>query len=167
MNTGQMLLTTGAMVLLGSTIFTVNKNTLNTEQYLQNTAVGVYAVSFATSNIEKAIGLAFDENSKDSCIDIGLFTAPANLGPDASHNEKIGIDTNYNDFDDYNHYSRQDTIRGVDLLTTRDSVYYVGATTPDIRSTIATYFKRMDIKVYGTTGGDTVKMSYIFSYFRW
>jgi hypothetical protein len=70
MNTGQMLLTICALVLLGTTVLTLNRNTLNEGTILRQTESGIYAVSLATSYIQKALSLDFDE---------GTVTRPASV----------------------------------------------------------------------------------------
>ena len=52
MNTGQMLLTVGALVLLGTTVLTVNRSFNQQGFVLEQTEIGVYAVSLATSIVE-------------------------------------------------------------------------------------------------------------------
>jgi len=63
-------LTICALILLGTTVFTVNRNTLNQGTILRQTESGIYAVSLATSYIQKALSLDFDE---------GTVTRPPNV----------------------------------------------------------------------------------------
>jgi hypothetical protein len=176
MSTGQTMLTVAAMVLLGLTVLNVNKNMLNNGTVMRHSEIAVYAVSFATSVIEKACGLHFDEQSKDSAaIGIGSFTAPSLLNPEAGETTEALFD----DFDDYNNFAPPpDTVKGVSLFWTIGSVYYVAANTPDTKSNIATYYKRLDVKVFSELGneilpggylvrGDTIQMSYIMGYYKW
>jgi hypothetical protein len=61
MNTGQMMLTAGALILLGVTVLSVNRNNLQNGTILRQTELGIYAVSLATSYVQHATSLAFDE----------------------------------------------------------------------------------------------------------
>ena len=66
MNTGQMILTVGAVVLIGLTISTVQNNFSNHGFIFQSMEIGIYKVSLGTSVLEEAMGKAFDENSIDN-----------------------------------------------------------------------------------------------------
>jgi hypothetical protein len=194
MNTGQMMLATGAMVLLGTTVFTVNRNNLQHGTILRQTELGIYAVSLGTSIIQRASGMSFDEltigNSSVPTIPspvtgvlstaLGRETGTANIiGP----TEWANNDTSFDDFDDYNNFSRDTTITGVDNFHIIAFVYYVTQPTPaqptPTYSLTPTWIKQMDIAVNNTIsrkvfenasstnkeGTDTIKMSYIFSFY--
>lgn len=189
MNTGQMMLTTAALILLGLTIFSVNSNTLQNGVILNQTEIGISAVSLATSYIQKASDLRFDEKTINNFIQTDAsgtrlvaptttnLTSNARLGRDGT-TETANQDTTFDDFDDYSGFWKTtDTIPGVDVFTTRDTVYYINPQAPNLRVTGPTFFKRMDIRVFGTVGRaaftgqtdkgiDTIKLSYIYSYYR-
>ena len=61
MGTGQMLITIGAIALLGGVILNVNRNIDNTGTILLHSNIGIEEVSLASSVMEEAQGLAFDE----------------------------------------------------------------------------------------------------------
>jgi hypothetical protein len=181
MNTGQMMLTALALILLGVTILTVNKNTIQHGTILRQTDVGVYAISLGTSYVEKATALNFDQYTVSSFISnnkTDSLTAISKLGPDLTHNgpygcEKANADSTYDDFDDYNGYAKYDTVKGADVFTTSINVYYVDTT--GTASSTKTFYKKMDVKTWGTVnrnvfegsnivGTDTIRFYYIFSY---
>jgi hypothetical protein len=176
MNTGQMLLTTGAMILLGLTVLTVNRNNLQSGTILRQTELGVYAISLATSYIEKASGLSFDEQTVTGPIVLDSELS-GTLGRDGS-TELANRDDTWNDFDDFNGMNKLDTVEKVDLFRIQATVYYVTDLAPNTPTTTKTRFKRIDLKVNGsvsrnvfesqgsTSGVDTIKLAYIFSYFR-
>jgi hypothetical protein len=187
MNTGQMMLTAFALMLLGATIFTVNKNNVQQGTILRQTEVGIYAVSLATSYVEKATNLNFDEYTVSNMIANGKTdsltpgkTAGNALGPELTHNgpyglEKANVDSTFDDFDDYNGFFKVDHVQGADDFTTSISVKYCDTTGAVQASPTRTFYKRMDVKTWGTvtrnafegtssTGTDTIKLSYIFSY---
>jgi len=190
MNTGQMMLTILAMVLLGTTVFSVNRNNLQHGTILRQTELGIYAVSLGTSIIQRASGMSFDEktigtNSLPTTIlpaagvlstTLGRETGAANIfGP----TEWANNDTSFDDFDDYNNFSTDSTITGVDRFHIGAVVYYVNQDPPYAKSATPTWLKQMDITVNNTIsrsafqnpnealdkGTDTIKMSYIFSFY--
>jgi hypothetical protein len=175
MNTGQMLLTALASILLGTTILTVNRNNLQSGTILRQTELGVYAVSLATSYVERASGLNFDENTLTGPV-VGPTELSSTLGIDAG--EVANHDETFDDFDDFNGLAKKDTVKSVDIFKIEAKVYYVNITA-DLSTPSGTrgYFKRMDLKVAGSAGRgafesgqyaggvDTIKLSYIFSYF--
>jgi hypothetical protein len=182
MNTGQMMLTAFALMLLGATIFTVNKNNVQQGTILRQTEVGIYAVSLATSYIEKATNLNFDEYTVSNMISNGStanLTAPSALGIEPAHvgpygAETANVDSTFDDFDDYNGFVKLDIVPGADVFKDTVGVHYCD-TTGVIQLSTKTFYKRMDIKTWGTVtrgafegassnGTDTIKLSYIFSY---
>ncbi len=68
MNTGQMLLTLGALILLSTLTLRVNSSQLTTQDTMQNTKFGVLAVSVASSIMEEASEKAFDEKSVEDFV---------------------------------------------------------------------------------------------------
>ena len=190
MNTGQMMLATGAMVLLGTTVFTVNRNNLQQGTILRQTELGIYAVSLATSIIQRASGMSFDEktignNTVPTTIlpvagvlstTLGIESGAANIVPPT---EWANNDTSFDDFDDYNNFSKDTTITGVDNFHISAIVYYVNQSQPYSISATPTWLKQMDIAVNNTIsrkvfedpsstnkgGTDTIKLSYIFSFY--
>jgi hypothetical protein len=162
MNTGQMLLTIGAVVLLGLTVITVNATFSQHGMVLEKTEVGVYATSLATSLIQEATGKAFDENTVDTVANsLNDFTHLAYLGPESGE-----VYPAFDDFDDYNGLVRTFDVQGTDIFTVRATVYYVQDTNPNTVSANRTYHKRIDIAVAGSSSADTVRMSTIFSYWN-
>jgi hypothetical protein len=179
MNTGQMLLTTLAIVLLGTTVITVNKSSLQHGTILQQTQIGVYGISLATSLVEEASGKAFDKNTVDAAVTLpSSLTSASSLNPESGETTTPVSTTLFNDFDDYNNLSLPVVVGGVDSFTVKAKVYYVNETAPEVKVTSPTWYKRMDVIVLpsgladtnrikmGLATGDTIKLSYIFSYFN-
>jgi hypothetical protein len=186
MGTGQMFLTIMAVVLLGTTIVSVNQNNLNQGTILRQTELGIYAVSLATSYLQKAAAMDFDEKTVSGLVYITVpmpqppsipstvLTAPGSLGPDAG--ETTNKDDTFDDFDDYRGYSYDTTITSVDRFHVISDVYYVNQSPPYSKTTAnITWLKQMDIKINNTidrrvftntSGTDTIKMSYIMSFYK-
>ena len=162
-----MLLTTGALILLGITVITVNRSFTQQGTVLQNTEIGVYAISLATSLIEEASGQNFDQNTVDNSVTTTSALTNANaLGAESGETTTPASTLNFNDFDDYNNLTLGIKVAGVDSFTIKSSVYYIDPSAPGVKITTRTFHKKMDVAVYGTAGSDTVRMSYIFSYFN-
>jgi hypothetical protein len=167
MNTGQMMLTIGALILLGTTVFTVNRNSLNQGTIMRQTESGIYAVSLATSYIQKALSLDFDENTvvrpnalpTNQVPSLLPLTPAAYLGrePTAGMTNKYGPtewankDTSFDDFDDYNNFSIDTVIVNVDRFHVTAFVYYVTQPTTaqptPIYTATPTWLKRLDLCV--------------------
>ncbi len=170
MGTGQMLVTIGAIVLLGSIILTTNRGISNSSQVLLQTSFGIDEVSLATSVIEKAQDLAFDDHTKDST----WINALSGLTPPTSLGQENGDATDLDDFDDFNGLPNQKFRIEFDTLSTgiyevKTHVSYVtrNATTGslDTTSTGATWSKQLTVWVWNTVDtAHVVKMSSVFSY---
>jgi len=176
MNTGQMLLSVGAVVLLGATVIAVNRSSLQNGTILQQTQIGIYAISLASSTIEEASGMDFDENTVSGAI-TSTSSLSTTLGAESGETTNPQSTAKFDDFDDFNSLTaKYDSVPGVDKFTTKCKVYYVNDASPDVKVTGPTWFKRMDVTVwgsgvadtgrkkYGIATGDTIKMSYVFSY---
>jgi len=193
MNTGQTLLTIVALVLLGTTVLTVNQNSLNNGTILRQTELGIYAVSLATSYIQRASGLDFDSKTVGGLVYITVpmpqppyipattLTAPGSLKCDAG--EVQNNDNTFDDFDDYNTFVKDTIITSVDKFHVSAEVYYVNQTPPYKKITLnSTWLKQMNIYVNNSvdrkvfenknvitdtqTATDTIKMSYIMGFYK-
>lgn len=175
MNTGQMLLTIGAIFLLSTVILTVNRGFLTTNTTMITNRYGIMASSLATSMIERAISKAFDENTDTTEVtSTSQLTLPQNLGLDAGENRN---DPNLlDDFDDYNCYRflpHRDSIQ-IDPMDPTKKLYfdtfcrvdYVSDSNPNNVSSTRTWHKRMQVIVTSSAMEDTIRMSTIYSYWN-
>lgn len=101
MNTGQTLITMAAMILLGTVILNVNRNSLMNTVEMSETKYQLVAVSLGTAIIEEAFSKAFDERTANALLAANLTDLSPTLGPDLGETSKDDFD----DFDDYNGYS--------------------------------------------------------------
>lgn len=160
MNTGQMLITVGAMMLLGMIILRVNNGFLTTGTVLMESKFGVLGVSLATSVIEEANSKAFDEETDTASVNsTNLITAPNNLGPEAGETYEF-----FDDFDDYNGYTRVDSTMPSAVFNLESKVEYVEDKKPDNPVNKATWHKRITVTVTSPSMQDTIQMSSVFSY---
>jgi hypothetical protein len=194
MNSGQTMLSLLAMVLLGTTVFTVNRNSLNNGTILRQTELGIYSVSLATSYIQKAKQMAFDEKTTGGLAislpmakpvagtlstTMGIETGTRYFTPPGGTMEPQDIlnnDNTYDDFDDYNNFVKNDSIGGVDVFHVTARVCYTSQVPPFSDTTGATWLKRIVVKVNNSikrsvytnevsTGTDTITFSYIKSFY--
>jgi len=170
MSTGQTFLAIGAMILLSIVILSGNRKLNDNEEYLQKTRFGLEATALATSIIEQASQMPFDEQSWDTTKiekDANDFTVAANLGPDAGES---GFDT-FDDFDDFHNYSSIDTTQQ-NIYNISCKVHYVNAGffvyNLDNISSSRTLYKKLDVMVISPITSDTLRLSYVhgFWYFN-
>lgn len=150
-------------MLLGGVILTVNRNIGDTGTILLHSNIGLEEVSLATSIMEEAQGLAFDEITDTSAV-----TSTSQLTPVNALGQENGDSTDLDDFDDFNGLNNKgrletDTLgTGIYYVYTR--VYYVNTSNLMANSTTRTWNKRLDVWVWNSSGTDTVKMNTVFSY---
>lgn len=155
-----MLLTIGAMILLSMVILNTNRNYLNTTVYLQETKYGVLATSLATSIIEKAKSLSYDEETYGESVSSTSDLTPANLlGPESGETYST-----FNDFDDFDGYITVDTTEMSAVYKISCSVNYVTENQLNGTTNSRTWHKKISIAVTSDFMTDTVRMSSIFSY---
>lgn len=175
MNTGQVLLTMGALILISLMILNYNGMILNIEESLDNDRFRLEALSILTSHIEQTSQFFFDEASTDTTNTKQLtdFTLPGDLGSDGNDGGSI------DDIDDFHGITRADTGRSGAIYTVAFEVDYVdlNGSGQVVTSGNREYHKRISIKIYdsftpplitreqgGATVRDTLEMSYVTSY---
>jgi hypothetical protein len=158
MNTGQIMLTVGAMAILSMTTLRVNRNFVDSGVSLDETKFAVLAVSLASSTLEEANSKSFDEKTTEDAV-----TGETYLSTIGKDNGETNPD-NFDDCDDYDNY--RDSVLNIPSAKfyIKCTVNYVSPATPDINSTAKTYHKRITIFVTSPSMSDTIKMSSIYSY---
>lgn len=158
MNSGQVFLTIGAIMLLGMVILRVNAGFLNTSTVLMDSKFGVLATSLGTSFIEEANGKAFDEKSDTNFI--SLVSDFSTIGPDSGE-----VYPYFDDFDDFDGLVRPDSTLPSAVFKIACNVFYINPVAPDIPSANKTFHKKIVVTVTSESMRDTVKLSSVFSYF--
>ncbi len=159
MNTGQSLMSIGAMMLLSILVLRVNNTFQNTSSVLLNSKLGLLATSIATSQIEEISRLSFDESTvSNSVSSLSSLTSPGSLGPEIGETYP-----NYDDIDDFNGYTKTDTSMTA-IFKISCKVEYVAPSSPDASSSISTWDKKITITVSSPSMQDTIRMSTIYSY---
>lgn len=172
MNTGQTMLTIGSMILLTFLILRFNSIQLTTAETAYNAKFGIIAISLANSLIEEAKDKVFDEAVLDTTKTIYYATDFSSV----LRSETGEVYPNFDDFDDYNGPDGEgffylDTLSlrnpqtGVyTRFEIRSNVEYVSDTNPNVKSSINTYHKKLNVSVFSDAMIDTVKISTVFSY---
>jgi MSHA pilin protein MshD len=171
MNTGQMLITIGAIFLLSMVILTTNRGLITTNSTMIDNRYGILATSLATSMIEKATGKAFDHYTDTTAINsLTVLTNVNSLGLETGENRNYPED--FNDFDDYNCFittPKLDTVafEGTNrkiIFRTFCRVDYVKLNDINSASNERTWHKRLIVRVISPEMVDTIKLSTIYSY---
>ncbi len=168
MNTGQSLLSIGAMFLLSLTVLRVNNSILVTDTVMQDSKFGILATSLATSLIEKASKKAYDANTYDDAVTSkSELTSPVGLGPGSG---EIAPDL-CNDFDDFNGYVDSVTNLPSARFYLSAEVCYVDPNNPNGKLNTQSWHKKMTVTVTSPDIGneerrDTIRLSTIYSYWH-
>lgn len=155
-------MTLGAMLLLSTIMLRVNTANLTNESVRDEAQYGVLANSIATSIIEQAQSKAFDEKS-----DTTSLTDPTQLtsvlGPETGETEAT-----FDDFDDYNGFTKRDSSMKSSVFDISCTVVYVEASNPLGSTTNRTWNKKIIVEITRPVTADSstlaVKSSSIFSY---
>ena len=158
MNTGQMMITLGAMVLLSVVILRVTTNFMNTDILLMESQFGVLGVSLATSIMEEATGKSFDEESDSGTV--LTLSDLSTIGPDAGE-----VYPDFNDFDDYDGLIKIDSSMPSAIYKVECNVDFVTPANLDGVSAAKTWHKRLKVLVTTTSSTDTIELETIYSYF--
>ncbi len=168
MNTGQSLLSLGAMTLVALIVLQVNTGFVMTSSTLLDNKLNILAVSLASSIIEEASGKAFDAKTVvDAASATSDLTYSGSLGPGAGETYP-----NFNDFDDYNGLSTTNNNLSSAEFNISSRVNYVNSNNPDQNVSAQTWHKKITVFVTSPSmlnvdgSQDTIKMSSVFSYWH-
>lgn len=166
MNTGQMMITLGALALLSLVVLRVNNGFLNTSSVLLDSKLGVLATSVATSMIEEATGKAFDENTDSTSVtSLSDLTLPSQLKPESGESYP-----DFDDIDDYNGFKKVDNTMPAAEFHINCTVSYVKDTDLDKAASTRTWHKKITVHVSSPSMlgqdevPDTLTMSAVYSY---
>jgi len=158
---GQSMLVLGAFVLLTTLALSVHRAILQNQDAADEAQYGIPAMALAQSIIEEASAKAFDEEvtgTPPPNLPDG-FTQPSELGPEAGESYP-----NFDDVDDYDGLSVQDTTSVGATYTITASAYYVEVSAPDSAVSYPTFFKRLDVTVSSPFLSRPITLSHLFSY---
>ena len=163
MNTGQMLLALGAMILLSTTVLRVNNTFFTTDTVLDETKYNFLATSLGSSIIQEAKSMAYDNATDSASIDdVKYLTAAGNLGPEGA---EIGKKKSaFNDFDDFDGYQDVDSTMPSAPFWYSCQVVYIDDSSPDKTSASPTWNKMITVTITSPYMSDVIKMSSVQSY---
>jgi hypothetical protein len=173
MTTGQTFLTIGAFIFLTTIMLNFYQVTANSGDTIARGQDGILATTIASSYIEIAQGLAFDQitdTTNAALTSPGLLTSPSLLGTETGE-DSIAL---FNDFDDFNRKDYEKQANGTNrVYRTHFDIYYVAPDDLSQKSTTRTYAKRMDLKTWrvfppaqSAMDLDTVRTSMVLGYFH-
>lgn len=176
MSTHQTMITLGAFVLFSITLLGLFRVVAESTTVVSDGQTGINELTIATTYMELAQGLSFDEATVDSFITpsgIGVLTNPVSLGPEnppPSPEHAENAIPFFDDFDDLNNFETTDNAQNgmSGLYRTRFTVSYVDPQNVDQVSFARTFTKRLDIAVWRAVppGKDTLKSSMVMGYFH-
>ena len=170
MTTGQTMLTIFAFVLLTTMLNNFYRLLGASGDDISTGQDGILATSIATSYMEIAQGMAYDEVTDTSDIalySINALTAPLNLGPENTEDSLY----EFNDFDDFDGFTFSKEATGTGrIYSTHFEVNYVNANNADQVVGSRSYVKRMDLTTWRiqppTPRADTLRLSFVLGYFH-
>ncbi len=158
MNTGQMLLSLGALIFLSTIVLRFNRAVLTSDEVMYNSKFNVLAASLCTSLIEEARGKAFDQET-DSAAVTKVDQLSTTLGPDFGETYET-----FNDFDDFNGFVKVDSTMPSAVFYVTSKVSYVEADNILNILTKRSWHKMITVTVMSSSMKDPVQMSSTFSY---
>jgi hypothetical protein len=159
MSSGHQLLTILAIVLLSFLV--LNFYNSNTQKVLQmhSTKSIIAANGLAQSIIEEIETKAFDEHTITAPAWMAASLSPV-LGPDGGES----INTQFDDIDDYNGYTKTFDINKVGSFNIKVNVSYVQEMKPDVPSATPTYSKLIRVNISNESLPDTLRFKQVISY---
>lgn len=161
MNTGQSLMVILGILLLTIFILTVYRaSTARITISLMNEAT-ITATGLGQSLIDEIQVKAFDEKTVGASI-----STPDSLTPSGSLGKDTGetLLTHFDDVDDFHNYTRTDSLSRLGAFSSKVDVYYVQKFTPETKSLVRTFTKRIDVYVTNFSLTDTIKLYHVVSY---
>jgi len=155
MNTGQMLLVLGALIILSMTSMGVNTMIINKTETMLDAEAGLEATSLAQTMIDEVMTKSYDNATvTEKVYHEADLTDAEGLG--CSSTERYNVpqpDTTlksmkyYNDVDDYHGYTRVFSTPLMGKFTIKDTVFYVIEANPDQKSLGETFHKKVVVTV--------------------
>jgi len=170
MNTGQMLLVIFALVLLASVSLSINRMLIDKTTVMLAAEANQNAISIAQTMLDEIMTKSYDlatapasgirpRDGGNKIYDSTKFTAASGLGPSSAEVSSVSLpeppDTvtpyksisKYNDVDDYDDYTRKAYSSLLGTFTVIDTVYYVVESSPNVKSSSPTFYKKITVTV--------------------
>lgn len=161
MFSGQYLLVLGGIMIFSMVLLTFYKgDNYRATSSIYNEAI-LTSTGVAQSLMEEILIRDFDEKTISDTLDSpsGL-TSSHYLGGDASETEKNEFD----DVDDFDGFTQVNTFSRLGSFYSIVDVYYINPSYSSVKSSIATFHKRIDVSVTNQYLADTLNINHIISY---
>lgn len=151
----------GAIVIFTSLALIFNqKQNIDLDTGFYHEAV-IVSAELGDSFLNELTRKAFDENTVSGSIDtVTSLTLAYSLGADAGEADV----SHYDDIDDYDGYTKTDSLNKLGVFTTTVEVYYIDEANPDTKSSTRKFLKRIDIEVTNYYLSNSIKLFYLASY---
>jgi len=121
----------------------------------------ITGAGIAQSLINEIQVKAFDEKTVSRGYSIAdSLTHPNLLGSDAGEY----VSTQFDDIDDYNNYTKSDSLDRLGLFNLKVNVYYINKLMPDVKSYVQTFTKQIDILLTNFSLPDTIRFHQVIAY---
>ena len=138
----QTVLVIGSFMLFSILTLTINSAIIDKIDATYQSESIIAATTLGQALLQEINLQAFDQTTTAGTVDtVSLLTAVNKLGKD-------GFETyaTFNDIDDYNNFSRKDTITN-GIFTSSVRVQYVSAAAPGDTSSVRTWYKKVSVSV--------------------
>lgn len=176
MSTHNTFLTLGAFILFSTLLTAFYRTLANSGDTVGEAQAGISALTYATTYMELASGLAFDEVTVDSFLlgsNVNALKSPTTLGPENPPPGGEPVEngfSHFDDLDDLNNFVIVDsTLQGISgVFKTKFTVCYVNPLDVSQISSTRTFVKRLDMAVTRISPAtkDTLKYSIVTGYFH-
>ena len=157
----QQILTIASIFLLSTLILNVHSATTERLTTMYSNESVIAASGIAQSIIDELQTKGFDEKTLIKMVTkTDSLTQADYLGKDAGET----ISTQFDDIDDYNTYTRTDSLNRMGRFDTKVLVYYVDKNSPDTKSSARTFTKRVDVLITNFSFPDTLKFFHLIGY---
>jgi len=161
LNSGQQILTIFAIAILTVLIINIYKSQGSKEEMLFGNEAIITGAGIAQSLINEIQVKAFDEKTVSRGYSIAdSLTHPNLLGSDAGEY----VSTQFDDIDDYNNYTKSDSLDRLGLFNLKVNVYYINKLMPDVKSYVQTFTKQIDILLTNFSLPDTIRFHQVIAY---
>ncbi len=143
----QLIYVIGAVMLLGILMVPMHRVALDRQSVLISSEALTTATAVGQEMMEEILSRKFDQNTTGTASDASIKTPSVFsliLGPDGGES----ADTNFNDIDDFNGYTKVVPTPRIGNFYDTVSVMYVDTTAPFAPAIGKTWFKRIDVKVW-------------------
>lgn len=144
MNTGQMMIGIFALGLVSFTILNFNKGSISTQDALIYNKEFILATTIAQSMLDEINGKAYDEVIVNGTSILSSSNFSSSLQADPAE-----VYPNFDDIDDYNNFTKRDSIPGMGTFNIKVEVNYMSD--DFIPTTARTYNKNVIVKITSPT----------------